>query len=168
MAGTRWRPRPDDWPPWHEPPRPRWRGIEAGAVVRESLWAPALAAWLLGLFGLIAAALAVTGIFAVIGQTLNQRRHEIGVRLALGARPGAMASFIARTGLLPVVGGLVLGVVVALAALPALGELMYGDGAVAPAAATAVLVVVVAAVAACAVPARRAMRVDPLHALRGD
>jgi putative ABC transport system permease protein len=138
------------------------------AVVRESLWAPALAAWLLGLFGLIAAALAVTGIYAVISQTLTHRRHEIGVRLALGARPGEMAAFIARAGLLPVAGGLALGIAVAIVAMPAMSDLLYGEGSRLPAVAAAVVIIVLAAVAACAVPARRAMRVDPLRALRRD
>jgi hypothetical protein len=137
-------------------------------LVRESLWAPSFAAWLLGLFGFVAAALAGTGIHAIIGETLNQRRHEIGVRLALGASPGEMATFIARKGLAPVLAGLALGIAAAVVALPSLRDLLYGAvpafSVIAPAAA----LIALAAVSACALPARRAMRIDPLRAMRAE
>jgi ABC-type antimicrobial peptide transport system permease subunit len=109
----------------------------------------------------------VTGIHAIIGQTLNQRRHEIGVRLALGASPGEMATFIARKGLAPVLAGLALGIAAAVVALPSLRDLLSAAVAfsvIAPAAA----LIALAAVSACALPARRAMRIDPLRAMRAE
>jgi len=79
-----------------------------------------------------------------------------------------MASFIATKGLVPVAIGLAVGLGVAAFSLPALADLLYGSGSIVRALSVSAGVIVVAATAACALPARRAMQIDPLKALRAD
>ena len=154
------------------------RGLDAGLPVVEvravseaiddTLWAPAMIALLLGVFGLVAAILAVTGIYAMVGQLLNQRRHELGVRMALGGRPIDAMQFIARKGLTPVAAGLLLGGVGAAVLLPLLQTLLYGAQTSLPVAAAAVGIMALAGLAATALPLGRVWRLDPLAALRAD
>jgi ABC-type antimicrobial peptide transport system permease subunit len=125
---------------------------------------------LIGTFGLLALLLAAVGIYGALALAVQERTAEVGVRLALGARPGQVFRLIASEGAKLAGAGLVLGMAGGLAALaPAMRSLLYGVGA------TDVLTVVgtglvLAALAALATwaPARRAMRVDPVAALRGE
>lgn len=141
---------------------------EVSAAIDDTLWAPAMIALLLGVFGLVAAVLAVTGIYAMVGQLFNQRRHELGVRMALGGRPVDAMRFIARKGLAPVVAGLLIGTGAAALLLPSVGALLYGAQASLPVATASAGVMGVAAIAATAVPLRRVLRLDPLSALSAD
>jgi predicted permease len=122
---------------------------------------------LLGLFGALALVLAAAGIFGVISYSVACRTREVGVRMALGASPGAIQKMILREGLRIAGGGLAVGIIAALALTRFLKGQLYGIGATDPYAFTgAAVLLMIVALAACYVPARRAMRVDPMVALR--
>jgi putative ABC transport system permease protein len=123
--------------------------------------------FLLGLFAAMALVLAATGIFGVISYSVSCRTNEIGIRVALGASSGAILRMVLRETLLLAFAGLALGVPSALVASRLVGHMLFGVSANDPATLAAVAVTL-SAVAAFAgyVPARRAMRVDPMVALR--
>jgi putative ABC transport system permease protein len=124
---------------------------------------------LLAAFGITAVALAAIGLYGVLAFIVAQRRREIGVRMALGARPRNVIADVLGQGLRLAGVGVAIGLVLALAATRLLSSMLYGTSAtdVATFASVSLLVVVVA-VAASLVPALRASRVDPLVALRED
>jgi len=122
---------------------------------------------LLGAAGILALILTWIGLFGVISYAVSQRTREIGVRMALGARRADVLRLVMQQGLLFTGIGLVLGVGAALAASRLLSSLLYGIRPDDPATVAAVsLGLVAAAMLACYLPARRAMRVDPMAALR--
>lgn len=122
---------------------------------------------LLGASGILAVVLTAIGLFGVIAYVISQRTHEIGVRMALGARPTDVLKLVMRQGLHVTLIGLFIGLAAAGAAARLLAPLLYGIGASDPATFAAVAVGVTAvAMFACYVPSRRAMRVDPAVALR--
>ena len=116
---------------------------------------------------MLALALAAVGIYAVVSYSVSQGTHEIGIRMALGARRSDVLGMVLRQGISPVVLGLAGGAVLAVGCSRALGSLLYGVAATDPLTylSVCVLLLVIAA-AACFVPASRAMRVDPLMSLR--
>lgn len=123
--------------------------------------------FLLGLFASLALILASVGIYGVISFAVSQRTREIGVRMALGAHPRDVLRLILGEGLKLVLAGVVLGIIAALALTRLLSTLVYGVSATDPFIFLSVVTLLVAvALAACFVPARRAMRVDPIVALR--
>ena len=125
-----------------------------------------LAAGLAAVFGALGLVLAVVGVYGVISYATSQKTHEIGVRMALGAQRFDVLRLIFGQGLLIVAIGLVLGLAAALAVSSAMGK-FFIVSATDPAtyiAVTALLALV--ALLACYIPARRAMRVDPMVALR--
>jgi predicted permease len=123
--------------------------------------------WLLGVSGLLAVVMTSIGLFGVIAYVVSQRTHEIGVRMALGARRSDVLKLVIGQGLRLTGIGLVIGLAAALAAARLLEPLLYGIGANDPATMTAVAVgLTVIALLACYLPARKAMRVDPSVALR--
>jgi predicted permease len=118
------------------------------------------------LFGAIALLLAAVGLYGVLTYQVSQRRREIGIRMALGSETGHIFTMIVREGLVLVAIGLVVGVAGAFAIRRAMEAQLFGVGAMDPAVMAAVSVVLGAvALVACAVPARRAARIDPLIAL---
>jgi predicted permease len=122
---------------------------------------------LLGGFALGALLLAVIGIYGVISYSVNRRRNEIGIRMALGAEARDVASLVLREGMRPVAIGLVIGLAGALALGRMLGALLYEISPSNPAVLAAVAAALTASAAlACYVPARRASRVDPVNVLR--
>ncbi len=122
---------------------------------------------LLGLFAALALTLATVGIYGVISYAVSQRTREIGVRMALGARPGDVLRLILGEGLKLVLAGAALGIVFALLATRFISTMIYGVSATDPLIFLSVItLLVVVSLAACYVPARRAMRVDPMVALR--
>jgi len=138
-------------------------------VVDDSMTDAKFRTALLGAFAGIALLLAALGIYGVLAYFVSQRSRELGIRLALGARPAELFRMVVGQGMRPVLAGACLGLIGAAALTTLLQSLLFGVTAVDPAAyivATAVLGAV--AVAACAVPARRATRLDPLVALRED
>jgi len=122
---------------------------------------------LLGASGILAVTLTAIGLFGVIAYVVSQRTHEIGVRIALGARQTDVLKLVMRQGLYVTLIGLCIGLIGAFGAARLLAPLLYGIGANDPATLIGVAVGVTAvAMLACYFPARRAMRVDPAVALR--
>jgi putative ABC transport system permease protein len=123
--------------------------------------------FLLSLFAALALTLATVGIYGVISYAVSQRTREIGVRMALGAHPGDVLRLILGEGLKLVLAGAALGIIFALIATRFIATMIYGVSAADPLIFLSVItLLVVVSLAACYVPARRAMRVDPIVALR--
>ncbi len=122
---------------------------------------------LVGLFGGLALILAVVGIYGVVSYSVNRSTHDIGIRIALGASPRHVLHCTMREGLKPVLAGLLVGLVAALACARLLVSMLYEMNPADPATIAIVAVLLVSAAAlACYLPARRAMRIDPMSALR--
>lgn len=143
------------------------------SIVRETTATARLSLWLIGLLAGLALLLAAAGLYAVMAVAVAAREREFGVRLALGAAPSRLLALVLRGGLAQIALGLVLGVVAALGASHALAALLMsllGRGDVLdPAVALGVCVVLaVAGLLACLMPARRAARTAPMHALKGE
>ena len=135
--------------------------------IRDGLVEERLMATLSGFFGLLAALLAVVGLYGVISYIVAMRRNEIGIRMALGASRRDVVAIIVRQTLVLLVLGVGLGVGLALVAVRSAASLLFGlqpNDPLAFAAATALLVTI--ALVASFLPARRASRVDPMVALR--
>jgi predicted permease len=124
---------------------------------------------LLVVFAVVALLLAIAGVYGVMAYTVSQRVPEIGLRVALGASPGDVMGLVLREGALLVVIGLVVGAALSYASAQFISGLLFGVSARDPLVFAAVsALVAVAAMAACLVPGRRALKVDPLLALRAD
>ncbi|HZR09615.1 MAG TPA: ABC transporter permease [Myxococcales bacterium] len=136
-------------------------------IVSESLGERQFEMTLLSTFAMAALLLAALGIYGVTAYSVTQRSREIGIRMALGADPRRVLGMVVGGGLRLASAGVVLGVLVALAATRALASLLYGVSTTDPLtlAATAAVLVVSAALASL-IPARRATRVDPAVSLR--
>ncbi len=120
-------------------------------------------------FSLVALGLATAGIYGVISYSVSQRRHEIGIRMAMGARATEMGLMVVRQGLAAVLVGLSVGLVATLALTRGLSALFYGLTATDPATYSGVALLLVAiAVLASLVPALRAARTNPLSTLRHE
>jgi predicted permease len=136
-------------------------------LIDEALEQERLLVWLVGLFGAITLVLACVGLYGMVAYSVTGRTREIGLRMALGADRAAVLGMILRQVLITAGGGIAIGVPVALVATRVVRSLLYGvktnDTASFLAAAGMVLAVAILAVA---VPARRAMAVDPVRALR--
>jgi macrolide transport system ATP-binding/permease protein len=141
----------------------------AEANLSFAYWKPRLVAELAGALGALALLLATLGLYSVMTYTVSQRTREIGIHMALGAQLGDVRRLIVGQGMRLVVLGLVLGLAGAFAVTRVLAGQLLGVGTTDPLtfAGMAILLMVVALVA-CWVPARRAMRVDPLVALRQE
>ena len=136
-------------------------------VAARSIAARRWSAVLLGSFALLALVLAGVGIYGVMAHLVSTRTSEIGIRLTLGARPGGVLRQILGEGLLHTVTGLAVGLAVSLAVMRWLQSMLYEVAPTDPITLAAVaLTLLVVSVAACLGPARRAMRVDPVQALR--
>jgi ABC-type antimicrobial peptide transport system permease subunit len=109
------------------------------------------------------------GIFGIVGYLVARRTQEIGIRVALGARPSSVLWLVLRDGLRPVLLGVAAGALGAAAVAQAMRALLYELAPLdAPSFAGAGLVLIVASLIAAAVPARRAAGVDPLRSLRAE
>jgi ABC-type antimicrobial peptide transport system permease subunit len=137
--------------------------------VGDALALPRVYATLVGGFAAAALLLASLGVYGVMGYAVSRRRREIGVRLALGAAPGGIGRLVLRQGVLLALGGLGIGVLAALGLARLLTRLLFGVGSFDPLTYAAVpLVLGAMALLATWLPARRAMRTDPLVAIRED
>jgi len=148
-------------------PAARIRSLEQ--VRADSVAAPRLTANLLGLFALLALAIAAAGIGGVMALVVNQRKQEIGVRMAMGARPGSILRMVLGQGLALALLGIGIGLVGAMSLTRVLGGLLFEVQPTDPLTFAGVAAVLAfSALAACYVPARRAARVDPMVALRSE
>ena len=139
------------------------------SIVREGLLRERLMATLSGFFGLLAAILAMIGLYGVISYTVVRRRNEIGVRIALGASAGNILSLIMREAATLLAIGLSIGTALALLGGKAASSLLYGLKATdLVTMAAAVFGLAAVALAASFLPARRAAALDPMLALRED
>jgi putative ABC transport system permease protein len=137
--------------------------------IARTLAYPTFRAQLLGGFAAVALLLAVAGLYGVLSQQVVQRTQEIGIRVALGAQRSAVLALVAKQGALLAGSGLVAGIAVALWFGRFLESLLYGIRPTDPALLALVSVVLAsAAVIASWLPARRALRIDPIIALRQD
>jgi ABC-type antimicrobial peptide transport system permease subunit len=117
-------------------------------------------------FGAVALGLSAIGIYGVLAYLVTQRRREIGIRIALGSSARAIFELVLREGLLLIAGGFVLGAIGAVALRRSLESQLFGVSASDPIVLIAVTVILATvAVVACALPARRATRIDPIVAL---
>ncbi len=135
----------------------------------DSLSRARFAAFLLALFAGLALLLAAIGVYGVLAYAVHERRREIGVRVALGARRADIAGLVVRQGMTLAVCGALAGGVAAWAASGVLRGLLYGVEPQDPAIfAAGPLVLLLSALAACLLPARKAARVDPMRVLREE
>jgi putative ABC transport system permease protein len=138
-------------------------------TVSASLAARRFSMEIVGLFGLTALVLAGLGIYGVISYMVSERTHEIGIRIALGAESSSILQMILFQGMRLAVAGVVLGLFGALIVSQLMAGLVYGVRPTDPLTFVGVTLLLVAvAVLACYMPARRAVRVDPLIALRHE
>jgi predicted permease len=136
--------------------------------VEHSLKTRRFVAWLIGVFAVIGTGLASLGVFNLLSYTVQMRRREIGIRMAVGASGQTIALWICRTGIVLVLAGLAVGAVGSVAAQRVLSSQLYGVRFLDPSVWMGVLAVVgLMGVLACALPAWRAARVNPGDSLRG-
>ena len=135
----------------------------------RSLWMRRAYSWLFAAFAGVAIVLATAGIYGVISFAVSQRTREIGIRMALGAKPGQVMGGVLRNGMLLVAAGIAIGLGATLATARLLEKLLFGVSPSDVATYVAVIAGVVAVgLLANYVPARRASRVDPMSALRAE
>jgi len=135
--------------------------------LNASVASPRFQSFLLGAFGALGLLLAVVGIYGVISYSVTQRTHEIGIRMALGAEPARVMRLILSHGLKLATIGVVVGIGTSLALTRLMSSLLFGVSATDPVTFTGVAILLgLVSLAACYIPARRAMRVDPMIALR--
>ena len=152
-----------------DPALPAFGMTPLATVVSDSVADRRFSMLLLGTFALIALFLAAVGLYGVVAYGVTQRTREIGLRMAMGATPESVLRLIVGGGLKLALVGVVVGLSAALGAARLVGTMLFQTEPLDPAAyfATAGVLLAVAAVA-CYVPARRAMRVDPLAALQQE
>ena len=138
-------------------------------VIADTLWRPRLAAWLLGLFASLAVVLSAAGLYGLLSYSVSQRTHELGLRMALGARKSDVLRLVIGEGMRLVVVGLAVGLAAAFALGRFLASQLYGVKATDPLTFAGVVTLLAGvAFVACCIPARRASKTDPMVALRHE
>ncbi len=148
---------------------PLYRVRTLDTVVGSAVAIPRMRAWLFGVFAALALLLSAVGVFGVVGYLVGERRQEIGIRLALGAKPVNVLRSMLLEGMRPVALGIAVGLAASLGAARLLSQLLYRVSAVdIPTYAAVVVILCVVAAAATWIPSRRVLRVQPMAALRSD
>jgi ABC-type antimicrobial peptide transport system permease subunit len=133
------------------------------------LWMVRIGAAMFTVFGGLALVLAAVGLYGVKAYSVARRTREIGIRMAIGAAPGAVQSMILREGAAMIAVGVTLGLLIGLGLGQALAGMLYKVSPFDPVTfVVAPVVLAIVAVVACYLPARRATRVNPLKALRAE
>jgi predicted permease len=133
----------------------------------DSLWQQRMAATWIGAFSLMALLAAVVGLYAVIAQSAAQRTREVGIRMALGANSRSVAALVIKQGMMLALAGISVGVPAAIGFNSLVRRYLAGiDGRDTRALAAISLLLALVMLGACWIPARRAMRIDPMEALR--
>lgn len=133
----------------------------------DTLWRQRMAAGWIAAFSLMALLLAAVGLYAIIAQSVVERTHELGIRMALGANPRRVAALVIRQGLFLALAGLLVGLPAALGFTRLIRGRLEGIAPADPWNLTAiVLLLLLVMLLACWIPARRAARIDPTEALR--
>ena len=136
-------------------------------VITESIIGFAYVAALMGIIGVIALVLATVGVYGVMSYSVSERTHEIGIRVAMGATTGQIQRLIIGNGMFLTILGIVIGMPIAIALAASLSGLFFGVSSKDPISFVALpLALAAVALLASYIPARRALRVDPLVALR--
>jgi putative ABC transport system permease protein len=122
---------------------------------------------LMGVFGVLALVLSSVGVYGVMAYVVSEQTQEIGIRMALGAARGSVLGMVFRRGMTTTLTGLAVGIAAAYALAPMIASLVYGVSPKDPATFIGIpLALIAAAALAIYIPARRAMRIDPIVALR--
>ena len=138
-------------------------------VVGASITRQRFLSLLLGIFAFVALTLSAIGTYGILAYMVTERQHEIGIRIALGAGPQSVRRLVLSQGLGIAVLGIALGIVGAFGLSRLTASLLYGVSTYDPLTfGTVALVITVVAISACLVPVRRATKVDPLMAMRGE
>ncbi len=149
--------------------QPVWRGRPMAAAIAGQSAQPRFSLALTGAFALLALVLACVGVYGVMAHVLAQRTREMGIRVALGAQPAQIFRLALGRGVRVVLAASAVGLAGASAATRLLRGQLFGVGTSDPLTFTVVpLILAAVALAACALPARRAARVDPMVALRTE
>ncbi|HEV3481152.1 MAG TPA: FtsX-like permease family protein, partial [Candidatus Acidoferrales bacterium] len=136
-------------------------------IVADSMTVPRFSVLLLGAFGVLALSLAAIGMYGVISYNVVQRTQEIGIRMALGAQRGSVFQMILGQGARLAAFGIGIGLAAAFTVTRLMRSFLYGIRATDPLTfVSVVILLMLVALAACYIPARRAMKVDPMVALR--
>lgn len=152
-----------------DPELPAYGAITLERQLEQTLQTRRVSMVLLVAFGALAAVLAAVGIYGVLAFSIAQRRREIGTRMALGASPRQILQMVLSQGLVLTGVGVVIGIISALALGRLLASMLFGVDAYDPATFVAVCaLLLLVSVLACSAPARRAIRVDPIEALRDE
>ncbi|HKP87588.1 MAG TPA: ABC transporter permease [Blastocatellia bacterium] len=139
------------------------------SVLSESVSTPRFRTLLLAILALVAVILAVVGIYGVMSYSVTQRTHELGIRMALGAKSSDVLKLVVGHGLALALAGVALGLAGSFALTRLMSSLLYGVSATDPATFVSIpLILTGVALGACFVPARRATKVDPMAALRHE
>jgi putative ABC transport system permease protein len=140
-----------------------------GEVLSQSLWPARFGAALLAIFAALAVVLCAVGIYGVVGYTVGQRVREIGIRLALGARPRDVLFMVVRQTAVTLSIGLVIGLVAAFLLARNISDLLFDVSATTPLPfVTTALILTLVGLLASYIPARRAAKVDPMVALHHE
>jgi predicted permease len=139
------------------------------SVLGSAVARPRLLAWLLAIFGVVGLTLGALGIFGVLAYSVNQRRQEIGIRVALGASPQSVLRLVVGQGMALTAVGVAAGVIGAAWLTRSMQSVLYGiESSDLATFVQVVVVLLAAALVASWLPARRALRIDPVSALRYD
>ncbi|MFI5094991.1 MAG: ABC transporter permease [Candidatus Acidiferrales bacterium] len=137
--------------------------------VDDSLWQPRMAAGILGSFSILALVLAAVGLYAVVAKWMEQRTREIGIRMALGAKPRDVMRLVLGYGALLTLWGIVVGIFAAACVARFVSAQLFGaSNTDVLTMALIVVLLLLVTLAACYIPARRAVRMDPMVALRHE